>query len=81
MEKQTENDASGMKYSYEIEKSPLPITGYKSTIKVTKEGAGESKVTWTSTYTPNEGKDAAAKEAISGIYQSGLDSIQKMAAQ
>ncbi len=80
VEKQTKNDASGMKYSYEIEKSPLPITGYKSTIKVTKKGAGESKVTWESTYTPDKGKDAAAKEAISGIYQAGLDNIQKMAA-
>ena len=33
-----------------------------------------------STYTPEKGKDAAAKEAISGIYQAGLDNIQKMAA-
>lgn len=81
VEKQTKNDPSGMKYSYEIEKSPLPITGYKSTIMVSKAGAGESKITWKSTYTPDSGKDAAAKEAISGIYQAGLDNIQKMAAQ
>ncbi len=80
VEKQTKNDPKDMKYSYEIEKSPLPITGYKSTLMVTKKGKDESKVTWKSTYTPDSGKDAAAKEALTGIYQSGLDNIQKMAA-
>ena len=79
VEKQTKNDPSGMEYTYEIEKSPLPITDYKSTLKVTKKSDGVSKVTWSSTYTPDKGKDAAADEAISGIYQAGLDNIQKMA--
>ena len=78
VEKQTANDASSMEYSYEIQKSPLPITGYKSTIKVTKKGDG-SRVEWSSSYTPDKGKEDAANQAISGIYQGGLDSIQKMA--
>ena len=78
VEKQTKNDPSGMEYTYEIEKSPLPITDYKSTLKVTKVNDNESKVAWSSTYTPDKGKDAAADEAIAGIYQSGLDNIQKM---
>ncbi len=79
VEKQTKNDPSGMEYTYEIEKSPLPITDYKSTLKVTKKSDDMSKVTWSSTYTPDKGKDAAADQAISGIYQAGLDNIQKMA--
>ena len=77
VEKQT--DKSDMSYTYEIEKSPLPITDYKSTLKVTKISDNESKIDWSSTYTPNKGADAGANEAISGIYQSGLDAIQKMA--
>lgn len=79
VEKQTKNDPSEMEYSYEIQKSPLPITDYKSTLKVTKVDANTSKIDWSSTYTPDKGKDAAANEAISGIYQAGLDNIQKMA--
>ena len=79
VEKQTKNDPSGMEYSYEIEKSPLPITDYKSTIKVTDKGDGASKITWSSTYTPDKGKEDAADQAIAGIYQGGLDNIQKMA--
>ena len=80
VEKQTANDAKSMEYSYEIQKSPLPITGYKSTIKVTKKGDG-SRVEWSSSYTPDKGKEDAANQAISGIYQGGLDNIQKMAAK
>ncbi len=80
VEKQTANKPSSMEYSYEIQKSPLPITGYKSTLKVTKKGEG-SQVEWSSTYTPDKGKEDAANQAISGIYQGGLDSIQKMAAK
>lgn len=79
VEKQTKNDPSDMEYKYEIEKSPLPISDYKSTLKVTKMGADESKVEWSSTYTPDKGKEEAADQALTGIYQSGLDNIQKMA--
>ena len=79
VEKQTASDAKTMMYSYEIEKSPLPITGYKSTLQVTPVGKDMSKVEWSSTYTPDAGKDAAAQSALDGIYQGGLDNIKKMA--
>ena len=80
-EKQTADDAKSMMYSYAILKSPLPITGYKSTIKVTPKGADTSVVEWSSTFKPDAGKEKDAEAAIGGIYQSGLDNIQKMAAQ
>lgn len=78
VEKQTKNDPSGMEYTYEILKSPLPITDYKSTLKVVKVSDDVSKIEWSSTYTPDKGKDAAAEQAIAGVYQGGLDNIQKM---
>jgi hypothetical protein len=79
VEKQTAHDDKGMSYSYAIEKSPLPISGYVSTIKVTPKGESASTVEWSSTYTPNQGKEQDAETAISGIYQAGLDNIQKTA--
>lgn len=80
-EKQTANDSKTMMYSYVIEKSPLPITNYKSTLKVTPKGDDKSTVEWSSTYTPDNGKAEAANTALTGIYQSGLDNIAKMAKQ
>ena len=79
VEKQLTSSMKTMSYSYAIEKSPLPITDYKSTLKVVPKGDNESTVEWSSTYKPNTGKDQAADTAISGIYQAGLDNIQKMA--
>jgi len=77
VEKQTANE--GMSYSYAIQKSPLPITDYTSTLKVTPKGDDASTVEWSSTYTPDEGKADAASGAISGMYQAGLDNIRKTA--
>lgn len=73
--------STSMSYTYAIENSPLPISGYKSTLKVTSKGANESTVDWSSTFTPEKGKDEAASSAIAGIYQAGLDNIQKTAAK
>ena len=80
VEKKTDADDKAMSYSYEIEKSPLPITNYKSTLKVVSKGDG-STVEWSSTFTPDAGKEQAADTAITGIYQAGLDNIQKTATQ
>ena len=68
-------------YSYAIKSSPLPISHYTSTIKVTPNGKGISTVTWSSTYTPDAGKESAANDALSGIYEAGLDGIKSKLAQ
>ena len=79
VEQQTASNSKTMDYSYTILKSPLPIKDYASTLKVTAKGPDTSTVEWSSTYTPDQGKEAAAETAIGGIYQSGLDNIQKTA--
>ena len=79
VEKQTARDDKGLTYSYMIQKSPLPLSDYNSTIKVVPKGDGMSTVEWSSTYTPAEGKEHDAEAAVSGIYQAGLDNIQKSA--
>ena len=78
VERQTAHDDKATTYSYAIEKSPLPITKYVSTLKVTPKGKGRSTVEWLATYTPDAGKEADAATAIGGIYQAGLDNIRKL---
>lgn len=79
VEKETANDQRDMTYTYAIEKSPLPVSDYTSTLKVVAKDKGSSTVQWSSTYTPEKGKEQDALSAITGIYQAGLDGIQKMA--
>lgn len=77
-ETQTASDDKGFTYTYVIDKSPLPVTDYKSVLKVTPKG-DSSTVEWSSTYTPAAGKEKDAETAIGGIYQAGLDNIAKTA--
>ena len=68
-------------YSYEILKvdpKVLPVTDYTSTISVLPATTG-SAVTWTGNFQPAGGADdAAAKKAMSGVYQAGLNNIKTM---
>ena len=69
------NDAE-YSYSYVFDRSPLPVTQYTSTLKVTPKGKDISTVTWTGTYIPDPGKEIAANEALLGIYEAGLNAIK-----
>ena len=74
--------AAAHSYTYRIIESPLPVSGYVSTL-VIKPVKGGSHVEWSSTFRRKDEKpadgadDAGAKKAISGIYTSGLDALKK----
>ena len=76
VETQTARNEKEYSYSYAFVSSPLPVTNYKSTIKVTAKGDGVSVVIWTGTYTPDSGKEKDAIDALSGVYEAGLAGIQ-----
>lgn len=66
---------SAMSYKYRITDSPLPVTGYVSTLKVAKSKGG-STVTWSSTFKAKDGTtDDDARKVISGVYRAGLDNL------
>ena len=79
VERQTDRNDTEHYYSYVFVSSPLPVTHYSSTIRVTANGHGESTVIWNGTYTPDTGKEKEAAAALDGIYASGLESIQRIA--
>lgn len=81
VEKQTARNDAEHSYSYTFLSSPLPVTNYSSTIKVTAKGEGSSMITWTGTYTPDSGKEKDASEALNGVYEAGLATIKAMFAK
>ena len=81
IERQTARNDSQAFYRYEFVASPLPVSRYSSTIRVTANGKGGSTVTLRGSYTPDVGKAADAKQALSGIYAAGLDSIRSQVAK
>jgi hypothetical protein len=76
VEKQTARSDAEHSYSYTFLSSPLPVTNYTSTIKVTAKGEGVSVVTWTGSYTPDSGMEKDASEALNGVYEAGLAGIK-----
>jgi mxaD protein len=82
----TTMDAAGMTMKYEITESVLPVRDYGATLKVEAAGEGKSLVTWRAMFKrkdpANPGAkgqdDAAAKEAIGGIFKSGLENLKKI---
>ncbi|WP_234685786.1 SRPBCC family protein [Bradyrhizobium monzae] len=76
VERQTARNDAERSYSYAFLASPLPVTNYASTIKVTANADGTSTVTWSGSYTPDQGKETAATEALNGVYDAGLSEIK-----
>jgi hypothetical protein len=63
-------------YSYTFLSSPLPVSRYASTLKVTRKGPDLSTVTWSGGYVVSPEQAEAAHAALTGIYESGLSAIK-----
>ena len=63
-------------YTYEILSGPLPVKNYKSTLSATADGK-KTKVTWTGNFDAKDASDKKAEDTMAGVYQGGLDSMQK----
>jgi len=77
VEKLEKMDDGSRTYTYSIQESPLPITNYTATIKVSGEGEN-STVEWSSEFEAAGAPEGDAMEAIQGIYQAGFDNLKKM---
>jgi hypothetical protein len=76
VETQVARNEAEHSYSYRFLTSPLPVSNYTATIKVTAKAVGSSTVTWNGSYTPERGQEKAASDALLGVYDAGLAEIQ-----
>lgn len=89
VEKLRSIDDADMQLKYEIDETSLPFTDYYSIMKVKPgPGAGESTVTWMGRFyrlyklnppIPKGQDDETAVAAVTGIYDSGLANLKKIA--
>jgi mxaD protein len=85
-EKLLQFDDTGHRFRYAIVEGVLPVSHYTSSLVVTSLGANKTLVTWSGKFKrKNVGddpadteNDKAATDAISGVYQSGLDNLKKI---
>jgi mxaD protein len=85
-EKLLQFDDAGHRFRYAIVEGVLPVSHYTSSLVVTSLGSSKTMVTWSGRFkrknvgdapADNE-NDKAATDAISGVYQSGLDNLKKI---
>lgn len=76
-EKLLSHDNTAHNYSYAITESPLPVSNYESTISVTPAADGKSVVKWSSSFNAKGASDEEAVKTITGIYDAGLNSLNK----
>ena len=76
----TAHSDSDRRYGYRIvavDPKVLPVANYAAEIVVEAAGEG-SRVTWSGRFDPAAGvAEAAASEAIAGVYAGGLDAVRK----
>ena len=80
-------DPKARSYKYSILEGVVPVTDYESTFVVKSLGKNKSSATWSGRFkrknvgdnpADNE-NDKAATDAITGVYQAGLDNLKKIA--
>lgn len=80
------HDEAQMKYSYRLrDGSPLPVSNYTSTVRVTDAG-GKAQVEWRGAFyrgypnndPPPDQNDEAAVKSVTGVYQSGLANLKRL---
>ncbi len=70
------HDEGAMMYSYGILQSPLPVSNYRSTLKVSDNGDGTSTVDWSSAFEAMIDEEKA-KGIVSGVYQAGFAGLKE----
>lgn len=72
-------DDAGRTLSYAIvEKSPIPVKDYLSTIRVEEEGPGRCRVHWSSRFEPDGASEADTTKLIRGVYVGGIAGLRKL---
>lgn len=74
LEKLVEQNDETMTLTYVIVEGALPVTNYKSTLKVVQSGEN-ARFDWSGTFDARGVSDANAAKTINGVYAAGVDSL------
>jgi hypothetical protein len=66
-------DDAGRTFSYAIiNECPLPVKNYLSTVRVSDDGAGGTRVDWSSSFEAHGAPEAEVIKLIEGVYRGGI---------
>ncbi len=71
-----DDGARSLRYAI-VEKCPLPVRDYRSTIQISEVGPQECRVDWSSRFEPDGAPAEQAEGMIRGVYTGGIAGIRK----
>lgn len=74
-------DEAARRFTYEHVTAPDPVTGYVATMTVSETTKDQSRVTWSSSFTPTGLSTAEATAHFEAIYQKGLSDLKMLIEQ
>jgi len=78
VERLEERDEADKRLVYSIVKSPLPVTSYRSTMKLEPAGDGRTKMLWSCDFEVAEGTDPSqGSKIVTTIYKGGIAGLQR----
>ena len=77
-EKLERYDEAARCFSYSITgESPLPLTDYESTIRLSADGPDSCRIEWSSTFAPAGISEDQARSMVEGIYTGGIAGLKQ----
>jgi len=77
VERLEERDDDDRRLVYSIVSSPLPVTSYRSTMKLESAGEGRTKLLWSCNFEVPDGTDPSqGAKIITAIYKGGIAGLQ-----
>ena len=76
VERQTESDDNAMRYSYVIERGPLPVRDYEASLAVHADDATSCTVAWEGRFEADGVPESEAVAIIQDIYRKGLEHLR-----
>ncbi|MDP6351985.1 MAG: SRPBCC family protein [Alphaproteobacteria bacterium] len=77
VEELEEYDDGSRTFTYSIVDSPLPLTGYRSSVTIRDSGDG-AEMDWNAEFEPAGAPEADVRQLVEGLYQAGFDNLKKM---
>ena len=71
-------DAHAKTLTYVIVESPLPISGYLSTMTLSDLGNNRCELQWSAVFEPVGVSEAEAGKIIEGVYNTGFEGLRKL---
>jgi len=71
-----DDGARSLRYAI-VEKSPIPVKNYLSTIRIEEDGPQACRVDWSSTFEPDGASAEQAQAMIRGVYTGGIAGLRK----